>query len=329
MIEDHASWNITILATDINRRLLEKAERGVYGVWSFRGCPAGLRRRFFRTLGDGREEVLPEIRRMVHFSFHNLAVDELPRAMDIIVCKNVLMYLSAEARSRALGGFRDSLVNGGFLLVSPTEASMPREVGFVPAESASAVAFTAGITPPLPEENVPVMAEAWMPEPEPHARASRAPTRTVRSPGQTPEDLLQGARSLADRGRLAQALTACRAAIAADRSGAASHYLEGTILEEMGRTAEALSSLRRALYLDPEYVMAHFSLGLLALKRGNKALSERYFRNAVRLLEGRPDGEPIPWSDGLTAQGLRELAQLYTREARGVSGPALPAGSVS
>lgn len=315
MIKDRASWDIRILATDINRRLLEKGTPGVYGRWSFRGCPAALRRKYFRSCGDSREEIMPEIRRMVTFSFHNLAADEFPRALDIIICKNVLMYLSAETRHRVLQGFRDSLMPGGFLFVSPTEASMPQEAGFIPVMTGSPVAFVVGsVLPAEKEEAVSPLCETGTVPNEPIAPSVRAPARRrIAGRRETPDVLLSRARSLADRGDLEQALHQCRAAIAADKSRAASHLLEGMILEEMGRLDEAASSMRRSLYLDPDSVIAHFSLGILARKRGRIVLSERYFRNVVHLLAPFADGDPIPGSDGLTAAALRQLVRGYAR----------------
>src|SRR3989338_3482902 len=54
MIPDLRDWNISILATDINARFLEKASRGVYSEWSFRDAPPGIRETFFRKTGQGR-----------------------------------------------------------------------------------------------------------------------------------------------------------------------------------------------------------------------------------------------------------------------------------
>lgn len=84
-------WQITILATDINPRLLRIARAGVYRRWSFRNAPAWLTRDYFRPAADGKMEILPEIRRMVNFAYLNLAEDVYPshlnstNAMDIIL----------------------------------------------------------------------------------------------------------------------------------------------------------------------------------------------------------------------------------------------------
>ena len=102
MIPDLADWNVTILATDINPRFLEIASAGVYGEWSFRAIPPGIRERYFSPLPGGRMQIAQRIRRMVTFSFLNLAEDVYPslvnntNAMDVVLCRNVLMYFTPE-----------------------------------------------------------------------------------------------------------------------------------------------------------------------------------------------------------------------------------------
>ena len=122
-------WNVTILGTDINPRFLRKASEGVYSSWSFRDTPGWVKEGYFQTTPEGRFEVVDRIRRMVSFSFLNLAEDVYPalgtgtNAMDLIFCRNVLMYFSAEAARAAAKRFHRCLVEGGWLMVSPTEAS--------------------------------------------------------------------------------------------------------------------------------------------------------------------------------------------------------------
>jgi chemotaxis protein methyltransferase CheR len=129
MIADLQSWNLSILATDLNPAALRRAVRGEYGDWSFRGVPTGIRERFFNAAGGGRFEVVPAIRRMVTFAQLNLAEDPYPslatntNAMDIIFCRNVLMYFAPQQMERAIEGFRHALVDGGLLVVSPCETS--------------------------------------------------------------------------------------------------------------------------------------------------------------------------------------------------------------
>ena len=129
MIPDWQDWQITILATDINPHFLRKASAGVYGEWSFRDTPAWIRDRYFKRTSAGRFEILPQVRRMVTFAYLNLAEDAYPsllnntNAMDVVFCRNVLMYFTPERAQRVAQNLHRSLVEGGWLIVSPSEAS--------------------------------------------------------------------------------------------------------------------------------------------------------------------------------------------------------------
>ncbi|HXG51695.1 MAG TPA: protein-glutamate O-methyltransferase CheR, partial [candidate division Zixibacteria bacterium] len=128
-LPDLADWHVTILATDINPSFLEKARRGVYSEWSFRDAPRWLKEHYFRRRREGLYEIGPEVREMVVFSYLNLAEDQYPslltntNAMDLVLCRNVLMYFAAEKARSVLDRLHRALVDGGWLITSPSEVS--------------------------------------------------------------------------------------------------------------------------------------------------------------------------------------------------------------
>lgn len=140
-------WRITILATDINPRILRRASAGVYGEWSFRNAPPWLKGGFFNRNGDGKFEILPEIRNMVTFAYLNLAEDIYPsalnntNAMDIIFCRNVLMYFASERARQVEQKLCHSLVEGGSLMVSASELSQVAFSQFAPVHFPGAIVF--------------------------------------------------------------------------------------------------------------------------------------------------------------------------------------------
>ncbi len=129
MIADLPRWNVTILATDLNPGSLRKAVSGEYSDWSFRGLPRWVRERYFARNGEGRFEVAEPIRKMVTFAQLNLAEDQYPsltnntNAMDVIFCRNVLMYFAPHQMAKVVENMHHSLVPGGWLIVSPCETS--------------------------------------------------------------------------------------------------------------------------------------------------------------------------------------------------------------
>ena len=120
MIPDLRDWNITILATDISPLALQKAAGAVYGHWSFRDVQPEIQNGFFNQREDGHFELLPRIREMVTFSYLNLVEDTYPslfnntNAMDIIFCRNVLMYFVPELAGKVARNFHRSLVTAVF-----------------------------------------------------------------------------------------------------------------------------------------------------------------------------------------------------------------------
>jgi chemotaxis protein methyltransferase CheR len=129
VIADLKDRNITILATDINPRFLKKASRATYNEWSFRDAPSWLRERYLTRVKDGHYEIVSHIKKMVTFSHLNLAEDVYPsllnntNAMDIIFCRNVLMYFTPEQTKKVIQNLYNSLVDGGWLIVSSIETS--------------------------------------------------------------------------------------------------------------------------------------------------------------------------------------------------------------
>lgn len=128
-IPDLRNWQVTILATDINPRFLEKASNGVYGKWSFRDAPSWLQKQYFKKTEQGRFEISPHIKKMVKFSYLNLPEDTYPslvndtNAMDIIFCRNVLMYFTEQQARKVVHRLYRSVLDGGWLITSPSEAS--------------------------------------------------------------------------------------------------------------------------------------------------------------------------------------------------------------
>jgi chemotaxis protein methyltransferase CheR len=147
LIADVSQWNITILATDVNPASLHKAVLGEYRDWSFRGITHGIKERYFTRNGEGRFEIAAAIRKMVTFAPLNLAEDPYPsltnntNAMDVIFCRNVLMYFTPQRMKKVVENFSHSLVAGGWLIVSPCEASHTLFPQFEPVHFRNAILY--------------------------------------------------------------------------------------------------------------------------------------------------------------------------------------------
>ncbi len=314
LIPDFTRWNITLLASDINPRFLQKAQAGVFREWSFRHAPDWLKDGYFSVTQHGHYALSPEIRKMVTFFPLNLAEDTYPsmlndtNAMDIILCRNVLMYFTPEQVGRVLERLSLALVDGGWLAVSPCEMFSVRVPGLVACESPGLTLFQAMKGPPEGDSSI-------APPPGPGAELGGR-GRDVRSERVEGSDYERQARALANRGRLEEALTWCDQALAVNPLDAACHYLKAGILSEQGNVAEAVRSLHRCITLAPDFVLAHFAMGN-AVRPKKRHDACRHYRDALRLLRQCGPDDLVPHSEGLTAGRLTDMiASLLEIETR-------------
>lgn len=112
--------SINITATDIDKEILEKARVGIYSAKSVENVPADMKRKFFTEV-KGLYHISPELKKCITFKEHNLLSDPYPRNLDLIVCRNVLIYFTEEAKSSIYTNFSQSLNEDGILFVGSTE----------------------------------------------------------------------------------------------------------------------------------------------------------------------------------------------------------------
>ncbi len=121
---------IRIYATDIDKQVLEKARLGLYGEKSIAEVPDEFKKRFFTKVGPSYQ-ISEEIKKQVEFKEHNLLKDVYPRGCHLIVCRNVLIYFTEEAKFEIFGRFYQSLMPGGILFIGSTEQIINHtEIGY-------------------------------------------------------------------------------------------------------------------------------------------------------------------------------------------------------
>ncbi len=121
---------IRIYATDLDKQVIEKAKLGLYGEKSVAGVPADLKKKFFTKIGPSYQ-ISDEVKSRVEFKEHNLLKDTYPTDFHLIVCRNVLIYFTEEAKDEVFRKFQKSLKPGGYLFIGSTEQIINyREVGF-------------------------------------------------------------------------------------------------------------------------------------------------------------------------------------------------------
>ncbi|MBE0500595.1 MAG: protein-glutamate O-methyltransferase CheR [Desulfuromonadales bacterium] len=123
---EYRDWQIEIIGTDISNRVLQIARKGVYGPASFRTTDEIYTRKYFTPVDD-KQRINDEVRNLVSISHLNLF--DSPRVsllgrMDIIFCRNVIIYFDIAAKKRVIESFHQRLRPEGFLLLGHSESLM-------------------------------------------------------------------------------------------------------------------------------------------------------------------------------------------------------------
>lgn len=320
ILPDHDDWQISIVGTDISQWALDAARRAVYRRWAFRGTAPWLRKLYFDEEGAGTYALREPYRSAVRFRIHNLNGDDWSSpslaSMDLILCRNVLMYFAPDCVRRTVEHLRGALAPGGYLVTSPSELAIDTFEGLHSARFEEGFAFRRADTAAAP---------APAPRPTPQRRsppARKGPAAAPCAPAgpqEQGEPWAAAARvihTLADRGRNEEALIATTQAVAEFPMSAEIHYLHAVILESFGRVDEAERELRRALYLDPDSVLAHYMRGHLLDRLGRCEGALRHLRTASRIADQLEESRPVAFGNGLDGATVRRMVALRLARVR-------------
>lgn len=121
---------IKIYATDLDKQVIAKAKVGLYNEKSIASVPEDFKKKYFTQVGPSYK-ISDEIKARVEFKEHNLLKDAYPTDYHMIVCRNVLIYFTEEAKDEIFRKYSKSLAKGGILFIGSTEQIMNyKEVGF-------------------------------------------------------------------------------------------------------------------------------------------------------------------------------------------------------
>ncbi len=121
---------IKIYATDLDKQVIAKAKVGLYSDKSIVAVPEDLKKKYFTQVGPSYK-IADEIKARVEFKEHNLLKDTYPTDYHMIVCRNVLIYFTEEAKDEVFRKYYKSLANGGVLFIGSTEQIMNyKDIGF-------------------------------------------------------------------------------------------------------------------------------------------------------------------------------------------------------
>ncbi len=126
-------WDVQIIGSDISQRVLQIARRGVYGKNSFRQTDPYYIKKYFLEEAEGLWRIKDSVKGLVSFSYLNLLDPfrtRLIETMDVIFCRNVLIYFDKESRRKVIEMFYNKLCNGGYLLLGHAESLLNISTSF-------------------------------------------------------------------------------------------------------------------------------------------------------------------------------------------------------
>jgi len=284
---------VRILATDIAPTGLAQARSGRYGTRSVKALDETLRRRYFST-ENHTLCVNRSLRTLVEVGRHNLVRDSFPPAgwppLDLIVCRNVLIYFERSTVDRVLTSLEGALWPGGRLILGAADriSGQPRRSAGPSPRRTNQRRATFPVSPAARRSTLATAGEVRH---DPLPGALRADDHGDSSR----RELMSGALRAGDRGDLEGALRIAGDAVAADPLDAWAYCFMGMAELARERPRAAIGSLRRALYIDPTSGLAAFNLARAHESLGELGPARRTYRQALRTLEleikGRPAAE--------------------------------------
>ncbi|MCK5145871.1 hypothetical protein KAR48_03895 [bacterium] len=295
IIPDIHLWDIQILATDINPKYLNKAKNREYGSWSFRQTDDSIKQRFF-TRKNNVWKLNTQAAKLVSFYPLNFMSKDystkLPPLFDIdlIVCRNVLMYFHMADSIKIIKKFYNILTDGGWLAVGASESCHTMFEQFDPVCTSNACIYQKRIkyydckiaTLENDQDNHVInQKENYMVQHEDYERTSR----------------ISSSHTLKDAMR----------AITTDKLHPDHHRAKAMFYQSTLSIDKAIQSWKTVLFLSPLDTMAHFNLARIFVLKGSLYDARRCCSNALCLLGEQNPSTEVPNSDGLNVSELVRL----------------------
>ncbi len=300
---------------DISEDALKKAKLGVYGPGSFRGKDLTFRNRYFQPQNDGYQ-LFSHVREKVRLRVGNVLKNRFMAGgpYDVIFCRNLMIYMSPEARNRTLETMSRLLAETGILFCGHAERQAALDWGFDAVRESGVFACRKRCrksnrqAPPVRSTRPTLKREIHKKKTTP-TQKPMAPNDllSTKAPGHQnqpklaafapqPEQethLFLKARAMADQGELPAALELCEVFLGDNPAHAEAHFLMGLIYEALHNEVKAEAFFNKAIYLNPDHFEALNHLAFIESHRGNKRGADRLRQRAQKIV-GTRSIAPLP-----------------------------------
>ncbi len=352
LLPDMNRWSILLLGTDISTKALANANSATYGAWSFRSSTPTAIKQYFTVTGN--DYVIDKsLQQYAKFNYLNLSDDVYPAlltdtyAMDLILCRNVLIYIEPVTTIQIISRFAECLVMDGILLTGPSD-HINELNPLLQRVQESESAYYRKIEPILT-----LSQESLISTPSQRVHAGSHKHPTLKSPihslpslvtdlglnsphllnqrlsellklGRWREVLLvveQGinkfglsgsylqikARAQANLGQIKQAIASCALSLEKDPTNKGTYLIMGIVMMDQDNLADAETAFRKAIYLDHTFLEAHYQLALLLFRMGKGNLAMKSFQNALILAEKSDPSTEMENVPGMTHTLFAEM----------------------
>lgn len=339
-----ADWQVKIFATDLSARALALAEEGTFTTQRLRRLSPEMRACYFKPYGEGFR-VCDEARSLITFSQFNLSqtasIPDHLREMDVVFCRNVLIYFVPEAIRQAVDHLRTAIRDSGYLFLGYAETLYGMSAGFESVPFKDAYVYRRRDTPaPTPSppgkrtaavrtapttKTTRTRSEAGGPRASRSSVVSAEIRRSIESyiatndlvrAGQAaerwvslaPNSILARftlARLYAAQVRDTEAAQLLRELLARDSLHSPSYVLLGIICSRQGDIEEAHAQFQHAIYLEPRTPLAYFFLGNIYQEQGQLRQAQRAYQQVLSL-----GASFVPeWDSGFTRELLVQICE--------------------
>ena len=272
---------------DISEEALSRARLGEYGPGSFRGNDLTYRNRYFQHRNDAYQ-LCSHVKERVRFRTGNVMENRFMagESYDVIFCRNLLIYMSPEARNQILETMNRLLTETGILFCGHAERQAALDWGFDVVRETGVFACrkrcdrSDGKPPSISRRTIQGKNKIHIPKPvvskglfsaKTPGLPDRSSPKASTLPPERKVDLFLTARTLADRGELPKALELCEVFLGEHPAHAEAHFLMGLIHEALGNEEKAEEFFNKAIYLNPNHSEALNHLAFIESQRGNES----------------------------------------------------------
>ena len=351
-----ANWEVTILATDISPKAIQKALQGEYTEWSFRNTNINIKNKYFSV--SGKNWIInPEIKKMISFSYLNLSKKSYPsnitntEQVDVVFCRNVLMYFTPQIIKQASVGFKDCLIDNGWFITSQVELNDDYFSSFERVQYLNGIYYRktnikktivkpqleikkmnvqiAKEKPKKQFEKVEIKKSIQKPVAKNHNSHSDSAAyfrkgeyrKCIESclfsiaHGGLNNDLFSFLiKSYANLGQLDDNQKLLNHIFKSNEVTAEMYYIYASLLNEQNDLIQTEQNLKKAIYLNHNHILSHLMLGNIFLKMDKTHMAIKHYENIIKIVSNLNDNEIVPESEGLTVGRIKEFTESIIKK---------------